>query len=424
MQPYTNHNEISTMLAHFNAAFDNFVIKRFEKDGDVQSSIAVRYIHGPKSAVAADLIQNKTNVSLPLVNTYVTGSGRDASRVTAATSAQQFSSNLHSRQMTNVAPAQPFNIELGMTMYAKYNKDIDQMITNFVPYFDPYIMLSWKHPITGQEIQMKAVWNEQLTHEYPDNLEPTAPWQYGVSTSFTLEGWLFKGDQRPIGRILNIYSTFTPVKTIECDYANLVAYQNEETSDCFAILGLPKPIASSVTCIRQNVSTPISIFGQMFKNVTGVYVSAGPGVVMTGTSAMSVFNPASSSTMALCSAFSGVPIAGFIASQIESLSDPAIKSYLELWEDLSVFSKDPKVASHPWNMLSFEIPPLSGSGYIDIIVTNPAGCNTLSMGSYLDFSNPYREGTAEHASWVAPQYPWYQVGIGVGAYESVEPEPS
>ena len=351
MQPYTNHNEISTMLAHFNAAFDNFVIKRFEKDKTAQSSIAVRYIYGPKSAVAADLIQNKTNITLPLVNTYITGSGRDASRVSAATSAQQYSSNLHSRHMTNVAPAQPYNVEIGVTLYAKYASDMDQLVTNFVPYFDPYIMLSWKHPMTGQEIQMKAVWNEQLTYDYPDNLEPNTPWELRVFTSFTLEGWLFKGDQRPIGRILNIYSTFTPVQTIECDYANLVAYQNEDNTDCFATLGLPKPIASSVTCIRQNVSTPISIFGQMFKNVTGVYVSAGPGVTMTGTSAMSVFNPASSSTMALCSAFSGVPIAGFIASQIESLSDPAIKSYLELWEDITVFSKDPKVASHPWNML-------------------------------------------------------------------------
>ena len=40
----------------------------------------------------------------------------------------------------------PVNLEVSMSILARYMQDVDQIVSNFVPYNNPYIILSWKVP--------------------------------------------------------------------------------------------------------------------------------------------------------------------------------------------------------------------------------------------------------------------------------------
>lgn len=415
IKAYTFHNEFHTIAAHLTSALGDITIKRFDSDSTVQNTIKIRWVYGPKQRVMADLVQKKANYSVPVGVLYLTGGGRDASRVTNPMSALQYSRNPHSNRMTNVAPPVPYSIQYGLTFYSAFGKDMDQMITNWVPYFDPYLMLSWSHPQTGQEIQSRVMWNEQVSYEYPNDLGDTSPWEISATTGFTVDGWLFKGDQRPARRIVNIHASFTPVRTIECNYADLIEYRRADTTECFSILGAPRPLSTSIVCIRENTATQISIYGHMFKDVTGVYVSGGAGVTVPSTSANTVFNPASSSASAMCTAFNAAAIPAFVVSDVVAATKQFTTPIEEDIEQYSVYRGNRQPLSHPWNMITFEIPPIQGSGYIDIIVTTPAGCGSLATSSFVEYTNPYPPTNPAYETWVEPdQPPWYGVGIPVG----------
>ena len=40
----------------------------------------------------------------------------------------------------------PVNLEVSMSILARYMEDVDQIISNFAPYNNPYIILSWPVP--------------------------------------------------------------------------------------------------------------------------------------------------------------------------------------------------------------------------------------------------------------------------------------
>ena len=58
-----------------------------------------------------------------------------------------------------------------MSIIGRFQTDIDQILTNFLPYCDPYVVVSWKWPDiipwTDFEIRSHIKWNENVTINYP-----------------------------------------------------------------------------------------------------------------------------------------------------------------------------------------------------------------------------------------------------------------
>lgn len=128
-----------------------------------------------------------------------------------------------------IPPVNPVNIEVNMNILTKYQADMDQIVTNFAPYTNPYIILSWKIPQGDrspdpfldkdapiQELRSEVLWNGTINMDYPKDLTANSPYRVAADTGFTIKGWLFaKPPAQGVGTIFDIESNFITVDTLE-----------------------------------------------------------------------------------------------------------------------------------------------------------------------------------------------------------------
>jgi len=226
------HFEIKDLLTQFVAAFDDAVISRYNKSRQRKNNIEVRYVFAPKQRVLYDILNKAQNLTLPVVAINLTGVSRDESRVfnklaPSYIPAQKIEDpNAGSKFLMPV----PVNLEVSMSILARYMQDVDQIVSNFVPYNNPYIILSWKVPSDfgaqyDQEIRSEVLWSGDLAYTTPTETTYSDHYRIGVDTSFTIKGWLFPEQKDTVGSIYKIDSNF-----INVDLANRI-YNLAEVND-------------------------------------------------------------------------------------------------------------------------------------------------------------------------------------------------
>ena len=62
MKNYTYNFEIKDLLTQFVAAFDDTVIKRFNKAGEAEQEVDVRYVFAPKQRIMHDVVNKAQNL--------------------------------------------------------------------------------------------------------------------------------------------------------------------------------------------------------------------------------------------------------------------------------------------------------------------------------------------------------------------------
>ena len=130
--------EIKDLMIQFVAAFDNVIIKRYNSTREVQDQIQVRYVYSPKQRVLFDIANQSQNLTLPVIAVSINSVSRDNERVFNKiagffTNRTQTESNRGTTSAYMRTPV-PVNISVSMSILAKYQSDMDQIISNFVPY--------------------------------------------------------------------------------------------------------------------------------------------------------------------------------------------------------------------------------------------------------------------------------------------------
>ena len=212
------HFEIKNLLTQFVAAFDDTVISRFDKNRNAKSNIDVRYVFAPKQRVMYDIINKAQNINLPVVAINLDSISRDESRVfnKLATSIVPAQKEEDAKSSTKFLMPVPVNLEVSMSILARYMQDVDQIVSNFVPYNNPYIILSWKVPEDigfdyDQEIRSEVLWSGNLAYSTPTDTTYSEKFRITVDTSFTIKGWLFPEEKDNVGNIYKIDNNFIAV---------------------------------------------------------------------------------------------------------------------------------------------------------------------------------------------------------------------
>jgi hypothetical protein len=133
-----------------------------------------------------------------------------------------------------------------MSIIGKYQADVDQIISNFAPYNNPYIILAWKLPEEfglgyDAEIRSKVLWNGNISFTPPVDLTSTDKYRVVADTSFTIEGWLFK-QKEEVAPIYVINTTFNAVSNLDLNYGSynsLSGAQFPSGTDAFSLSGIP-----------------------------------------------------------------------------------------------------------------------------------------------------------------------------------------
>lgn len=221
MKNQTYHFEVKDLITQFVTAFDDIIINRYDKNRIPQNKVQVRYVYAPKQRVLYDLVNLAQNITVPVVSINMSSISRDEARVFNKINGYYFPSGTSdiSSGSTSIhynSPV-PVNITVNMSIMTKFQTDMDQILSNFIPYNNPYIILSWKVPLDlsssgfaiPQEIRSEVLWDGNITLSYPTDINPTDKYKIVGDTSFTIKGWLFPSTQSPAGNIFYITENLT-----------------------------------------------------------------------------------------------------------------------------------------------------------------------------------------------------------------------
>jgi len=210
MKDYTYSFEIKDILTQFVAAFDDIVIKRYDKNRVAKEEISVRYVLAPKQRVMYDSVNKAKNLTIPVVAVNLTGISRDTTRVFNKLDSQYNKTGDYGK--TTLLMPVPVNIEVNVSIIARYLQDMDQILSNFVPYNNPYIIISWKEPtkVNSQvvEIRSEVLWSGNISITEPTDIASSEKYRVSADTSFTIKGWLFRNTNEMSKQIYFIDNNF------------------------------------------------------------------------------------------------------------------------------------------------------------------------------------------------------------------------
>lgn len=217
--------EIKDIMKQFVSAFNSIVIDRYNKNRVVQEKIQANFVYAPKERVLHDLVNKNQHLKLPVVAVSMSSVSRDSERVFNKIPGFYISkapSVSGGHIDTNYMPTPiPVNIGVNMNILTRFQTDMDQILSNFIPYNNPYIIISWKVPssqnlVSDLEIRSEVLWSGDITLDYPDEVSGTQPYRIAASTTFTIKGWLFKKNtDSNVANIFTIDQTFVPVSGFE-----------------------------------------------------------------------------------------------------------------------------------------------------------------------------------------------------------------
>jgi hypothetical protein len=223
MKNYTFGFEVQTLLEQFVGAFNDVIIKRYDNTNTLvepTSGFKVLYVYSPKQRVFNSLNDPAPGgMTVPVIAVSIGGISRDQSRVFNKIDGFKIPhiDPVSGELLKIILQPVPVNITVNMSIVTRYQLDMDQILTNFIPYCDPYIIISWKLPDSGKgndkavfpfEIRSEVLWNGNINLVYPDNLAPTAPYRITADTSFTIKGWMFKSSSETVKKIYTITSDY------------------------------------------------------------------------------------------------------------------------------------------------------------------------------------------------------------------------
>ena len=363
MREYSYNFEIKDLLTQFIAAFDDVVIKRYDNNRNVKETVEVRYILAPKQRVMYDIVNKAQNLTLPVVAVNITGISRDSTRV--FNKLDSFEAKGNNLITTGLTPI-PINIEVSMSILARYLQDLDQILSNFVPYNNPYIIISWNEPskVPGRtvEIRSEVLWSGNISINEPTDINYSEKFRVVADTSFTIKGWLFKNKTDIASQIYFIDTNFTSIRgnfiTTEQDYLTYFNSLSNETN-FITISGTPK-----ITNVYYNLTGSLLEISSNFtlnKNITAYnnFIIQGnnfqytDAVLLSTNSSNNFFLPLTS----VSSKYTGTVSGALVES-----------NYYNIIND---------------NMLSIDLSYLQGLGDFNIVINNRAGWDsTYTINSF------------------------------------------
>lgn len=172
--------------------FNNVVISRFNNKFQSSKEILVPLVYGTRSRALKELENVNKTIKPPIMAIVKESMSQDTDRLNEVYS---YKSNIATGYdpLTKMRGI-PINIEYTLSGIAEYEDDIDQMVSNFIPFFKPDIFVSWRHPkYPAQTIKSQIVWSCNVNYQSPTDLSTRDHEFFQFETTFTFKTWFFAG---------------------------------------------------------------------------------------------------------------------------------------------------------------------------------------------------------------------------------------
>jgi hypothetical protein len=326
MDRITYSKEIRRAILHFLSAMDGVKVQRYDINGVVRDTIKVGMGFHPKSPTFKDQVNASGHITLPYISVKLSNIGYDNSRSWNKTH-QMNTYHEEANQILHYTCPVPVNLDFQIEITTVYYEDLFQILTNFIPYTNPYIYVQMQEPFTGREMRCPVEWNGQIPLVVSDELTPTDNNRYKATTGFMFKTWIFKSKEEAVSKICCIDWKVSIDKTWDSYTEN-----PDPTEDSGRFLGVPVIRSLQPNIVKLGKTTKIEIIGDRFDNVHTVLLSA-------------------NSTMF-----------GLLSNY----------NYFPNSETYTTFKGTPVDFTHTTDFLSFYVTP-ENVGFFDIIMVNPCG---------------------------------------------------
>lgn len=350
-------------------------------------------MYAPKTRTLAEIVNKNQHFKLPCIAISLGGISRNVNRVFNKLEGSNWCVNdniNNEKNWINLLQPVPIDITVNMAIIARFQSDVDQILSNFIPYTDPYFIISWKWPgndeISPFEIRSKVKWNENISIQYPLDIANNASYWTTADTSFIIEGWMFKNKPPASKPIYTIDMIFSSVKDIE-DFRFMKLNENRYNSDYFTISARPQfvlaePFSSYIN--NSAVEKKFTIYGKMLDYTDSIFLSSGDP---------NMFDY--SSTGDFISTGEQIIDSYYTSGFSASASYPPISGYELSRDRWKIIDK---------NIIEFSFTPKQ-SGIFDIILANEAGYGIMTEDTIRPTLNPYASGTDAYGEYIEYQYP-------------------
>jgi len=256
------HFEIHDLLTQFIAAMDDVLITRHNKNREEKEKIRVRYVHAPKERVIHDIVNKAQNITVPVIAVNITSIARDDNRVFNKIDGfyHPVKNNTYGKITSHVRMPIPVNLSVSVNILTNYQSDMDQIISNFVPYSNPYIIICWKIPEAfglqlQSEIRSEVLWDGTINVEYPTDVTASEKPRFLATTSFVIKGWLFpQADRDYTSNIYFIDSNFrTSSKLLFDSFTDNLSSENYVYDKASGLLNENETISVSGVPLLTNI---------------------------------------------------------------------------------------------------------------------------------------------------------------------------
>ncbi|MGA1046605.1 MAG: tail sheath stabilizer and completion protein [Minisyncoccia bacterium] len=365
--------EIHDLIGQFIAAFDDVVIGRFNRNRVEQDRIEVAYLYQPKARVLHDIENRAQNLKLPIGAIVIDSISRNNERVFNKIEGFTYPARREDRftkQTVKIPPVVPVDIKVKLSLLATYQTDIDQLISNFAAYANPYIIISWQVPEEfGLPVTMplntKVEWDGNISITYPLDINHSARSVITADASFLIEGWLFKEIVDPIENIYFIDDNFYNTRILSAgnfitydDYATLSGADYSYREGEISITNIDTVSISGASTITNVFYSPASSERGSFPLIDTSYTISDPGdIIVYGKRFNSTRNVYLSSNASLYNNITAVDFTYYPSFTATLL--PA-SSYRVITD----------------NIMEITLPTLTGNGQFDIIIDTIVGWDT------------------------------------------------
>jgi hypothetical protein len=364
LKNYTYNFEVKDLLTQFVAAFDDTVVKRYDKNNNARQEVAVRYVFAPKQRIMYDIVNKAQNIELPVVAIDLAGISYDTDRV--FNKLDNFENYRNSNSSSSIRTPTPVNLTVNMSILCRYMQDMEQIISNFVPYSDPYIILAWKEPVSSDvsntiEIRSEVLWDQNITLNTPTETTYSEKFRIVADTSFTIKGWLFRSKNEESSPIYFIENNFVNVRP---DFNFNQGLSSLDYETFFANM------SSTVGEVETITLSGIPDITNVYFNTSGSLLPLDtPTTIVTNTSAggrsYTLYGNNYDRTEFVMLSSNSAITTGFTA--VNTTYTGEVSGYI--------------LPASKWNVLNNQIlnimiPALTASGRFDVIVKNPAGWKT------------------------------------------------
>lgn len=375
---------------------NDIIVNRFNKDRLPQDQIRVNFVYAPKTRTLHEIINKAQHHKMPCISISLGGIRRSPNRVFNKLDGSWWTDTLartpSAANWINLLQPVPVDIEVNVSILARFQSDVDQILTNFIPYTDPYFVISWKWPdiipFSDFEIRSHVKWSEQVSFQYPLDIAKEASYWTNADTSFTIEGWMFK-NKPPDGKpIYVIDCSFTAVSNIDT-FSVMKSFETVFNTDYFTISARPQsmtcePYYAYINSVYAPPEKTFMVIGKMMDYVESVYLSSAD---------WSMFNY--TTTGDFITGGPGVVDQFSLSSFSASAAYPPFSGIEMLTANWKSFDK---------NHLQFTFTPTQ-TGIFDVILLNRAGYGIMSRDCIRPTLNPFRPGSDDYINYVEYQYP-------------------